>query len=175
MLNPAAGEPLADGGAMRFIGAVANELFFKMIDAQRHDREPVGRAAGCFSVQPCAGAGQDAFGRQSLNKSLVDLLDPIVALLIVAIDRPLYGGDADIGDIGAACDVLFVPKEEVELVLLTDRSQEAIVDIVRIAGMPPHYGVVLQLGDLSNKLVRIGQHGGPSMRKRAGARSAGAE
>ena len=57
VLSLAAGESLADGGAMGFVGAIAGELFFQVIDPQRHDREAVGRAAGVsvFSRAPARG------------------------------------------------------------------------------------------------------------------------
>ena len=57
----------------------------------------------------------------------VDLFDPVVALLVVAVDRPLDRGDAVVGDVGAAGDVFFVPEQEVELVLLADDAEQAVV------------------------------------------------
>ena len=104
---------------MRFVGAVAGKLLFQVIDAQRHDREAVGRAAGCFGVQSSVGARQMPSVCQSLNQSFVDLFDPIVALLVVAVDAR-FTAAMRIGNIGAAGDVFFVPEQEVELVLLAN-------------------------------------------------------
>ena len=101
----------------------------------------------------------------------VDLFDPVVALLVVAVDGPLDGGDALVRHVGAAGDVLFVPEQEVELVLLADGGEQAVVRIVRRFGVPAHDGVAVQLGDLGDQLLRVGQHGNcrrRGLRERAG-------
>ena len=66
----------------------------------------------------------------SSMSDFIDFFDPVVALLVVAIDRALHGGDACVGDIGAAGDVFFVPQQEIELVLLADGGQQAVVGVV---------------------------------------------
>src|SRR6185295_18900744 len=78
--------------------------------------------------------------------------------LVVAVDRTFHGGDAGIGNIRAAGDVLFVPQEEIELMLLADGGQDAAVEVVWITCVPAGNGIVLQLGYLLNKLARVGQH-----------------
>ena len=105
---------------------------------------------------------------EQLDERFVDFFDPVVALLVVAVDRALHGGDAGVGHIGAAGDVLFVPQQEVELMLLADGGEQAIVGVVGRERVPAGDGRALQLRDLSNQVVRSGQHVGRILRRDAG-------
>ena len=135
-------------------------LLLEVVDAERHDRQAVDRAAGRFGVQPSAGAREDALVREQFDERFVDLFDPVVALLVVAVDGALDGRDARVGNIGAAGDVFFVPQQEVELMLLADGGEQAGVRVIGRRGVPAFDGRAVQRGDVWNQVVWVGQHDG---------------
>ena len=139
------------------VDVVAGGLLFEVVDSQRHDREPVDRAAGRFGVERRAGLRHDAARGERFEQRFVDPFDPVVALLVVAVDRALDRGDALVADVGAAGDVFFVPEQVVELMLLADDGEEAVVGIVDAAVVPAADGVAVQLGDLLDQLLGGGQ------------------
>ena len=80
-------------------------------------------APRCFRVDAGIGARQDAIGGQQVDQRFIDLFNPVISLLVVAIDRALDGSDAAVRDIRTAGDVFFVPQQEVVLMLLTYDAQ----------------------------------------------------
>ena len=81
---------------------------------------------------------------------IVDLLDGIVALLVVAVDGPFHRGNARVADVGAAGDIFLVPQQKVVPMLLANQVQEIAVGIVDFLPMPQVRGVAVQCGDLLN-------------------------
>ncbi len=130
VLDAAAGESLVDLLAVGLVDVGAGGLLFEMVDAERHDREAVDRGAGRFGVEAGAGLRLDAGGGKGCGERFVEPFDGVVALLVVAVDRPLDLGDALVADVGAAGDVFLVPEEVVVLVLLADGGEEAGVQVL---------------------------------------------
>ena len=170
-LLAATGKPLANRCAMGVVGALARELLLEVVNAKRHHRESVGGTARGFCIESGSCSRRNSFGSKNAEDCLIDFFDPVVALLVVTVDRSLNRRYAGVGYIRTAGDVFLVPEQKVELMLLASCGQEPIVGIVWIASVPARGGVVLQLGDLLNQQGRIGQHGGPS----TGAARRGAE
>ena len=106
------------------IGAV--ELFFEVVDAQRHDREPIDRRARRFGVEFRLSSRMDLLSLQVGSDPIVDLFDPVVASLVVLIDVPFDVGNLGIGDIDRPCDVFLVPEQVIELVLLADDCKDLL-------------------------------------------------
>ena len=57
---------------------------------------------------------------------------------------------AAISHVGTAGDILFVPEQKVEFVLLADTLQEPTVRIADRLAMPQFDGLAMQLDDLGN-------------------------
>ena len=108
----------------------AQRLRTHVMDLEREDRQTVDHRAGRFGVVPCIGRGRHA--GDSREQRLVDLLDRIVALLVVAIDRALVRRDRRIRDVGAARLILFVPQQVV--VAMIGGNEAPRVAVVRSGG-----------------------------------------
>ena len=98
----------------------------RWIDSQRHDRQPVHCAARRLRVQLRVRTTLNFFRSPIGCDPVIDLLDPIVSLLIVSVDIPLDFGNLGVGYIATSCDILFVPKQIVELMLLAGRCKKRI-------------------------------------------------
>ena len=84
--------------------------------------------------------GGGSLAGDQFDDFVVNLFDPVVALLVEAIDRTLDPSDLGIADVGAARDVFFVPELEVKAVLRADDVLEASVRIVDVFIVPAGNG-----------------------------------
>ena len=132
VLLAATAEALVDFLAVGEVDVGADRLLFKVIDPQSHDRETVDRGARRFGIEAGADLRNDGRGGEHFDERFVDSFDGVVALLVVAVDGPLDFGDAAIGGVGAAGDVFLVPEQVVELVLLADDGEQAVVGIIEV-------------------------------------------
>ena len=106
---------------------------------------------GCLGVESCVGRRLHTALLQLVAEGLIDPFDPVVALLIVAIDRPFDCRDLGIARFAAPRDIFFMPEEEVELVLLADDSQEPFVRVVQLVFRVP---AIDRLAGVSQRSVR---------------------
>ena len=112
---------------------------------------------GVSVLSRASAAGSTPPSRAPLQ-SFVDPFDPIVALLIVAVDRPFHGRDPFVSHIRAAGDVFLVPEEEVELMLLTDHAEQPLMRVVQLLLVPAPDRFPVQVGDLAHDRACFAQH-----------------
>ena len=99
------------------------------------------RASGCRNAE-------------DLDKPFVDALDPVVALLVVAVYGSLNFGDAQIANVWATSNIFFVPEQKVELVLLADRLKYSFAIVVGVAFVPTLNHLLMQLINVGDKADR---------------------
>ncbi len=92
-------------------------------DLEREDRQAIDHRAGGLRVVPRVGRGHDA--GEPLEQRLVDLLDRVVAALVVAVDRALVRRDRRVRDIAPARAVLLVPQQAIVAVVRLDPGPDA--------------------------------------------------
>jgi len=100
----------------------AQRLRAHVMDLEREDRQPVDHRAGGFGVVPCVGRDRNA--GDAREQRFVDAFDRVVALLVVAIDRPLVGGDRRVVDVGPARLILLVPEQAVVPMIGGDEARD---------------------------------------------------
>jgi hypothetical protein len=80
---------------------------------------------------------------------VVDSFDAVVASLIEAVNVPLYLGNFSIRGMRTARFIFFVPKLEIEGMLLAGNLQQARVRIADRAFMPKPHGIVVHFYNFS--------------------------
>ena len=108
-LQSADGQAMRDLIDVRLVDIFAIELFAQVVDPEGHDRESVDRAAGGFGIESSVGRERGVLLLQVFRDPVVDPFDPVVALLIVLVDRSFDASDIRVRDIGGARNVFFVP------------------------------------------------------------------
>jgi hypothetical protein len=94
-----------------------------MEDLEGEDRQPIDDRSGGLRVLPCVGGKRDA--GEALEQCLVDLLDRIVAALVVAVDRALVRRDRGIRDVPPPRAVLLVPQQSIVAMVVRDPRPDA--------------------------------------------------
>jgi len=79
------------------------------------------------------------------NDRVVDFFDPVIALLVEAVDRTLHPSNLGVADVGTASDILFVPQLEVKAVLRANGALKVCIRIVDIFFVPSRNSAGLQL------------------------------
>ena len=123
-------------------------LFIEVIDPQGEDGKAVDRTSGGFGVER---PGRfDLISRQKIRNTFVHLLDTIVSLLIVLIDRSLSSCNPGIVATLATSRILLVPQEKIKLMLRAGKLQKTVIGIVHLLMMPMGHHQMLHPGDLVN-------------------------
>ena len=94
-----------------------------------------------------SGRGCNARRRQLRHNRVVEPLDQIVPLLVQLVDGPLHRRQIGVAGIGAAGDVLLVPKAEVLLVLEADQAKKSLVRVVDLLLVPARHRRLVQFPD----------------------------
>ncbi len=136
MLDAADHDLLLDGLNVSPVDIGASELFLQVIDPQGHDGQPIDCAARCLGVQLSVFGRLDTSLIQCVGDPVVHFFDPVVPLLIQAVDRTFDPRDFLVTDIRAAGNVLFVPQQEVEAALLAGNAQETFERVVDFTMVP---------------------------------------
>ena len=106
---------------MVIAGIVPGDLLGHVVILEGEDGETVDHHARCFGVEGDSFGG----GAELFDEELVDLLDEVVAGLVVTVDGALGLHDPLGSKVIAAGDVLFVPEEEILLVVGLHQPGEA--------------------------------------------------
>ena len=118
-----AGQLGGAGRAVRRAGILAQGFLAHVVFLERQDGKPVDDHARGFRILRAALRSR---GLQGGHQRLVDFLDEIVALLVVAVDGALRLIDALEAEVVAAGDVLLVPEQEIAQVVFADQAVEAL-------------------------------------------------
>lgn len=147
MLGAADGNFFLHASKMCGIDIVAEQLFLKVVFAEGENAEAIDRAAGCFGIQCCVHRRLDLECVKSMGDPRVDLFDPVVSQLVVAIDGPFDIGDFGIRGGGASREIFFVPEKKVVSVLLADNLPDSGADRCWITHMPTGNEFPLEIRD----------------------------
>lgn len=85
-----------------------------------------------------------------LDDAIVQPLDKIVSLLVKLVDSALDPGQFRVGNTPAACNVFFVPKLEITLVLAANNVQKPLVAVVDFTFVPFLDGFLVKVGNRFN-------------------------
>ena len=93
-------ESMRDFVDVGLVDPFAFELFFEVIDSQRHNREPIGRRTWRLCIEFRGEAWSNTATFEIGCDPVIDFLDPIVAGLVVLIDVAFDRSDLRIRHIG---------------------------------------------------------------------------
>ena len=121
-------------------------LFIEVIDPQSEDGKPVDRTSRGFSIER---PGRfDLISDEMVRDAFVHLLDTIVSLLIVQIDRSLSSCNPGIVATLAAGRILLMPQQKIKLMLRAGKFQKTVIGIVHWLMMPMGHHQIMHPGDL---------------------------
>ncbi len=135
----------------------AKNLFTRVINFQRQNRQPINNQAGSLRIQ-----GRFVILRAGkVQQVLVNLLHQVVSLLVMPVNRVFHFCNAGIRRIRTARLIFLMPKVEVRPMLGHYQPREGIIGqcLSRGAIMPVQIGIVMQPYDQSGLDDRRGGSG----------------
>ena len=137
------------GNRQHVIGSdiVPFHLLLQVENSQGQNRQAIDDAARCFAVQPHVIPRMHSTLVQCHGKPVVNLFNPVIALLVQPIDVAFDLCDPFVGCVWTACDVFFMPQTKIETKLFRDDPHNTGGVALNRFIVPVNYAIVVKSHD----------------------------